>query len=423
MKQAGLFCCLTLFWGLTLAPASSQPDSLSTPTPPSDPFSSGLVLFQQKQYAAALPLFEQAVQENPSPKAYYHLAYCQYLTGDLKDAALNFYREDQLNPSPPQKRFADKLKDKLSLNDQEWVESQLQPANPSAPVSLNTPPPPVSSRVKPDDAWGTEMFFGRFGLRASAEVALLNMQDFNTEANSFGAVGLSYKKSDPSLTYGSSVPGIDPLLVFNPFFSFGDFEIGPKISYLFSTSATYYRGDSYGYATNVQHAFDTFSLALESRYYLRIDKKSRLFIEPSFGFQPLHMDSTFSYRGTSSTPSSGNYGFHTDGTGLDLGLRAGVQFVTGPNFTVSVMGGYEYAVVQNLHGTYYDSNYPNMNGTPGTAVMEHSPYWGQDFVWFLPDDPSKNNFFYSSAAEAQSARPLKVDFSGIRAAVDFAYLF
>ncbi len=408
-------CALILIFQVKFSQAQTPPAA--------DSYTQGLALFQQKQYAAALPLFEQAEKEKPNDaQVNYHLAYCQYLTGDLKDAALHFYIVDRIKANPAMKAYADKIKFNLPFVDQQWVENQLQPKTVPVPENTITSVPSSETRnslVLP----AVEYNFKPFGFRLGTGLVLANMDDFNTEKDALATIAQNYQTTDSTLTYDQSIPFVLGYFEINPFCGLGDFEIGGRFSYFFPTSATYYRANTYGYSVNFSDDFDTFSLALTSRFYLKVDEKSRFFIEPILGFQPLHMTTNFNYKGTSSTPPNGVYGFNMDGSTLNTGLNIGFKFKTSEHFNISVGAGYEYARFENLHGTYFDSKFTNLNNIPGKAVMAYSAYWGKYLIWFLPDDPAKNLSFYNSNADAQNTRPLVVDFGGVRLSLDCAFVF
>src|SRR5579859_3701539 len=119
-----------------LAALLLNPVSAISQTPTTDTYSQAVSLFQAKQYAAALPLFEKAVQENPTAQAYYYLGYCQYMGKQVKEAIVNFYHSDSLKANPSLTAYADKLYDGLSDEDKQWVvQNSLGP--PNFPVTLS----------------------------------------------------------------------------------------------------------------------------------------------------------------------------------------------------------------------------------------------------------------------------------------------
>lgn len=119
---------------------------LAAPGPNAN-FSQAVSLFNAKNYQAALLLFQQAVQDDPgNAQAYYYLGSCQETVGDLRDEVLNYYISNKLSPDGGMRSYADKVMDKLSLEDQEWVEKQFaawkppaaQAATAAAPSSTTT---------------------------------------------------------------------------------------------------------------------------------------------------------------------------------------------------------------------------------------------------------------------------------------------
>ena len=91
-----------------------------------NPLSQGTALFQQKQYAAAIPYFQQATQQNPNDyRGYYYAGYAYYMIRDSKDAALYFGVANAKQPNASIKAYADRIKASLSPDDQQWVDDQV----------------------------------------------------------------------------------------------------------------------------------------------------------------------------------------------------------------------------------------------------------------------------------------------------------
>jgi hypothetical protein len=214
-----------------------------------------------------------------------------------------------------------------------------------------------------------------------------------------------------------------PYFSVDPFLSLDRIEIGGKFTYYMPTSAEYTEWDSYGYSVTFTGSFDGFSLANVDRFYFPMDPGSRFILEPTLGIVKMHFKYNISRRKTAGTPPDDDYGFDVSGLGLDLGLKAGFSFQVGKGLDLSVLGGYEISRIDDLHGTYYDAAYPSMNGTPGRAVMSFDSYYNRNLIWFLPDDPSKDGFFYGGSSQAQDTRPLSLDLSGIRLDMDLSYSF
>jgi len=110
-------------------------------TASTDSYAEGVSLLKAKQYTAALPLLEAAVEKNPNAASYYNLGYCQVSLGKLKEADLNFYRSDKLHSNPDLARYADNLFDHLPADGRQWVlEGWLDPPDFSAAVSAVSEP-------------------------------------------------------------------------------------------------------------------------------------------------------------------------------------------------------------------------------------------------------------------------------------------
>ena len=128
--------CLSL---MTSASHAASPD-----------YSRAVSLFDAKDFQAALPLFQQVVQDDPSnAKAYYYLGSCQESVGYLRGKALNYYLSNRLSPDPAVKAAADKVMEKLSLEDADWVEQHLDAFTPADSQAASTPVPNPQAADKP----------------------------------------------------------------------------------------------------------------------------------------------------------------------------------------------------------------------------------------------------------------------------------
>ncbi len=91
-----------------------------------DPLSQGSSLFQQKQYAASIPYFQQAAQSNPNDyRPFYYAGYAYYMTGNAKYAALYFAVANVKQPNASIQAYAQKVKATLPPDDQQWVDDQV----------------------------------------------------------------------------------------------------------------------------------------------------------------------------------------------------------------------------------------------------------------------------------------------------------
>jgi tetratricopeptide (TPR) repeat protein len=91
-----------------------------------DPLSQGTSLFQQKQYAAAIPYFGRAIQQNPNDyRAYYYAGYTYYMMGQAKYAAFYFAVANLKQPNASIQAYADRVKANLPPADQQWVSDSV----------------------------------------------------------------------------------------------------------------------------------------------------------------------------------------------------------------------------------------------------------------------------------------------------------
>ncbi len=403
------------------------------PTPTDGDYAAGLDLYQQKKYAEALPFFQRAAGQNPGKAMpLYYLACCEDQTGDIKDAALHFYQTDLKSPTPAIRFHADKLKDRLSLEDQEWLEKQLRPV-PTASASLDVPtpasggaapgpsvpPPPASSPVSA--VYVTK----QWGFRISTGMDLWDLSDVESEDQNAAFYSRVFKVTNPGINYDKTTPLGGIYLEANPFFALEDGEIGAVF--------TFYPSNSYTFRiTDVQYKpyfdqdkvdLDTFAAAAAGRVYFKVGRGARFFLEPTLGVQTAHMVFGISYQGTSSIPSAASYGFTMDGSTIAAGLGTGFDFKLSDLFSLSFSGGYRYARMEGLTGTFNDYTFPSRNNVPGRAVMVLDPVSGNRYMWFLPTDPSLNYHFYNSNPSSYDIQPMVLDFSGIRLSLDAAFSF
>lgn len=83
------------------AKVGSSTQALPPVTASGGSFPQGVDLYQQKQYAAAVPYFEKAVQEAPNDgKPNYYLGLSYLALGDTKNAALNLALSNKKQPNP-----------------------------------------------------------------------------------------------------------------------------------------------------------------------------------------------------------------------------------------------------------------------------------------------------------------------------------
>src|ERR1035441_774549 len=129
-------------------------------------FSLGLALFQQQQYAQAVPLFQAATRENPGDaNAFYYLGASQMQAGDMKDAAVALGISNKLKPNPSVAGYVDQLKARLSPDDQQWVDSQISAGDAGAATGAAGPSKPKT-----------------FGIRLEPAMFMASLKDFDADA-------------------------------------------------------------------------------------------------------------------------------------------------------------------------------------------------------------------------------------------------
>ncbi len=126
--------------------ATPAPTAVTATTPATDPdFVQGFSLYQQKQYAQAVPKFQAVIQQNPNnAMAYYYLGYCQVMAGNTKEGAVALTLFLQKQPNPSIQDYLTRVKAKLTPADQQWVDAQTaatsnltQPANADLEREIN----------------------------------------------------------------------------------------------------------------------------------------------------------------------------------------------------------------------------------------------------------------------------------------------
>ncbi len=129
---------------LTANPAPAAAVTVATPAQNQD-FVQGFSLYQQKQYAQAIPKFQAVIQQNPNiAMAYYYLGYCQVMAGKTKEGAVALTQFIQKQPNPSIRDYLTRVKARLTQAEQQWVDAQVgsasipaQPANTDIETEIN----------------------------------------------------------------------------------------------------------------------------------------------------------------------------------------------------------------------------------------------------------------------------------------------
>ncbi|HEY5039468.1 MAG TPA: tetratricopeptide repeat protein [bacterium] len=420
------------FWMLLSAVMLQGKASYADPLPLKiDAYSQGLSLFENKDYSAALPFFQQAVQDNPgNAKTHYYLGKCQQMTGDLRSGVLNYYISARLSPYPQLKAYADQTKDKLSLVDQEWVENQLAafskpPANttsapPAAQANISLAPQGPISPTTPAIAVG-------FGVRLSTGMAFFNLSDFQADINFRNSEVQSFQAANPSYGYKlqTSIDSLDAVVELNPYFTIGpDAELEFGFGYWPTNSVSYTITDKTPqYSVHSEYDLSSFEFLLKGRLYFPKGAKGiRFYFEPSAGLQPIDIHRTYNYLSTSATPSSDQTGEDVGSMAFDAGLNLGAVINLGPNVLFSLSGGYQLVTASGFQGTWSDAAVPSKNGAHGSLEMFKNQSGPSNLI-FIPSDPSLLPAFGENSSTQSYCQPLSVDESGFRFTTDISCTF
>lgn len=412
MRASWICFCLLL----SVVPPQARAQSA---LPSLDAYSQGVSLFHARNYSAALPLFQQAVQADPAnAMAHYYLGSCQETAGDLRGEVLNYYVSDKLSPDPGLRAYADKAMDKLSLEDQDWVETRLAsfslpPAN--LPLSPAAQDPAASSR---------------FGVRFSTEMSFFNLSDFQADLDTVNSEVQGYKAANPSYNYNlqTALPALGAGLEVTPYFTDGpDTEWGAALAYWPATSVSYNltAGIDPRYFVHSKWDLSSFEFLLKGRFYFpkTAPKGVRFYLEPALGLQPIALHWTDDYQHTASTPSSNQMGWDTGSTALGAGLRLGTVVNFGKSALFSFSAGYQLSSASDFQGTWSDAGVPSRNGAQGSLKMFKDPSTGRRSLIFIPNNPDLLAAFNENQATLNDCGPFTVDLGGFRFNMDISTTF
>jgi len=387
------------------APAATAVATPASANPGLQYLSQGGALFQQKQYAAAIPYFQQAAQLMPTDyRASYYLAYSQYMNRDFKNAAVNFYLANQKQPNASIKAYADRVKASLPPADQQWVDAQTAG---TATVNATSPKAAVSKKAPVV-----------FGARALFGVATVKLKDFNDDADYQSAYatshgyGLTGQVPKGNIWIGAE-PFFKPVPAFEVGLGLGIFPVG-KYFYT-ATGATAITGGSPGYGTpssgypgdvadrvRNEMKVNTSEISLTARYYVGKDKVKG-FLGAGLGFYPASVDWTrVITAGDLNYPElNKNYSGTFKKTGIGEHVMLGCSFKLGQNVTFDPYVMYRLAKLKTLTGS--------IDGESGTL----SAITKADGTKYIGVNP----------AAGETATPLELDLSGVQAGLGISIFF
>jgi tetratricopeptide (TPR) repeat protein len=337
-------------------PALPAAGAAAPPGAPSgSSFDQGVDLYQQKQYQQAIPLFQQAVRDNPNDgKAYYYLGLNQMMTGDLKEACLSLTLSDQKLPNPSVKQYAGQLKTRLSPDDQQWVDNQL--ASGAGAGQAQT----VQAKKK------------KWKVRFLLAFLPLNLSDFNANALANETAAKSFQGFDNTIQYNGSVPSgtvnlaLEADLPISP-----QFELGLSVAIMpAGTASDNIHNGSGSFSFTDSFNLTPAAIGVVARYFLNPGD-----FQPWLAAGPLLMAGTIQYnydlQQNGETVTFGGPGSFS-GIGFGGQAQVGVDWHLNDAFAFSVFAGYMGGSSSNYQATLSTSNVPNVS-SGSSAVLTVVP--------------------------------------------------
>jgi tetratricopeptide (TPR) repeat protein len=380
-------------------PAASTPAGTATAAG-GNALAQGQALFQQKNYAASVPYFQEATRQTPNDyKPFYYLGYAQYMTRDFKNAAVNFSLANQKQPNAQLKAYADRIRGSLTPADQQWVDAQVAAGGAAGVKSAKGP-----SRHK------------KGGIRSLFGIALYKIKDFDADAAAQEAQvtadgdGLTGEVPKGSIWVGFEpfyrpTPNIDLAL------GFGLFPVG---KYAYTASGDDVLGGapmtpSAGDAVRNVVKVNAQQIGLTARYLVG-KSNSRFFIGAGAAYYPSKLNIS---RSLASADGSVNLGYNGDFTTSGMGFHGtlGGEFMLGKSvglspyllFRALKLKDYEGSLVENTSGT----------NTDGKLVMVTDPVTGDQSM--AVDD--------GTLPAALNERPLEISLTGIQFGLGISVFF
>ena len=367
------------------------------PKPKTPLFVKAETCLQNKQYKEAIPILKEVEQYEPTNfKAYYDLGYCYYTASDKPEATLNFaYYESKTKDSTVTGLVA-KMKSQLTVDDQEWVDAQVQLG------------PPFSSPFR----------YSGIGIRFEPTFQFTSLKDFNNFSSELQKRGAVAAQSDSSFAVTVGAPpgglGID----LNPYVQVSEnLEVGLTFGTLFlgqfnaSFTDTNSTADPEGDAAFAYQVIEA-GISIRAEPFMIYKKKIKFFVEvdPSIYMTSLSAENS---EVESTTPNSSGFDFPliTNGnfssSGLGGRFKIGVDWKPIPNSLVSGFLGYQFAQMQGFTGSCT---------TPGSSVnvqgqMETKPGTYGTSIIFVP-----------FGTTVSGVSPLTLDLSGFIIGADMTIL-
>ena len=361
-------------------------------------FNDGVKNFQEGKYTAAIPYFKVAVIEDPkNAKAYYDLAYSQFMTGDPQDALVNYTLYDRLESDPAVEKDIAVLRSVLTPAQSQWAD-----------VKLGTTTANIVSPMAPGG------FNGPFGIRLFPALAFVNIKDFQQDAQTNAAniqLALSY---DPTYQYTAEVPSVffqsemEPVLELGP-----EWEVGLPLGYIrvgdYSGSISNAAGDRDSFI------YDTtgFSAGLDLRFFMG-EGPFKFFLGGglSLAVLQIHYNETL------------KYGFYYDNAYGDFSgsaflprLQMGMDWHLGRSFVLTPFVSYRMGSAGPFRGNAADTS----GYTPTTqGQLDVYQQANGSKVFFFPDNPAAWGI---NASDYPGLRAFTMDLSGFQAGLSLSQFF
>jgi tetratricopeptide (TPR) repeat protein len=347
------------------------------------PFDRGQRALTERRYKDAIPLFQEALLDDPDNlPAYYDQAYCQYLTGDRLEAALNFTYYGEKKKDPKVQSAAYRILASLTPDDQEWVDEQLSTSPPF------TPP----------------FHYSGIGLRLDTTVQFVGLKDFNDYAKSLSASGNGITASAPGVGFGADL---------NPFIQVADgIEAGLSFGGIFLGGFTaQINNNTVSDNGTINYDLLDAGLSLKARVVKFEKGKIRLFVEadPKLYFSNLTTANSDTTTGWGFIPAIGNF----SSSGFGGLLKVGMEWKPLPSSLISLFTGYQWAKLSGFHGSAIPNG--STNSIPGQLEVERSS--GSTQIDFVPDGNAP------VLPPGEQLSPLTLDLSGVILGADLTILF
>ncbi len=177
-----------------------QPANTAVPKPTAVPpvhhallsfFEEGLAYYKKGRYEEAISWFRDALdQPRRDPMGFYYVGVCQLRMGEVKEALVSLTLYYQLHTSNSLLYYLDGLREKLTNEENRWVEGQI-----------NTYGTGTRPELPPEEN------YPEWGIQFNTEISLINLPPFlaDAQAQAYNA-GLIDETTDPSYNFTGTIP-------------------------------------------------------------------------------------------------------------------------------------------------------------------------------------------------------------------------